>query len=77
MRQLDSALEHSDPTALERAAHALKSSSANLGALGLSALFRDIEAAGREKDLDRAVSLVQRSSQEFARVQEALRTEMN
>jgi len=76
MRQLESALEQSDPSALERAAHALKSSSANLGAMGLSALFRDIETAGREKDLDRAASLVQRSSQEFARVKDALRTEM-
>ena len=76
MRQLETALEQSDPTALERSAHALKSSSANLGAMGLSALFRDIETAGREKNLDRAASLVERSSQEFARVKEALRTEM-
>jgi HPt (histidine-containing phosphotransfer) domain-containing protein len=62
---------------LERAAHALKSSSANLGALGLSALFRDIESAGREKDLSRAASLVARTSGEFARVQAALRSELH
>jgi len=77
MRQLDAALEKSDPTMLERAAHALKSSSANLGALGLSALFRDIETAGRERDLSRAAPLVVRSGQEFARVEEALRSELS
>jgi signal transduction histidine kinase/DNA-binding response OmpR family regulator len=76
MQHLSGALEHSDPGALERAAHALKSSSANLGAMRLSALFRDIETAGREKDLGRARPLVERSNQEFARVQQALRTEM-
>ncbi|MEQ1892838.1 MAG: response regulator, partial [Planctomycetota bacterium] len=76
MQQLSGALAESDPGALERAAHALKSSSANLGAMRLSALFRDIETAGREKDLGRAKSLVERSNQEFARVQQALRSEM-
>jgi signal transduction histidine kinase/DNA-binding response OmpR family regulator len=76
MQQLSGALAESDPGALERAAHALKSSSANLGAMGLSALFRDIETAGREKDLGRAKSLVERSNEEFARVQQALRSEM-
>ena len=76
MRALSEAMEHSDPLGLERAAHALKSSSANLGALGLSGLFRDIEAAGREKDLTRAASLVARSRSEFERVQAALRSEV-
>ena len=76
MRALSEAMDRRDPTALERAAHALKSSSANLGALGLSGLFRDIEAAGREKDLARAASLVARSRSEFERVQAALRSEV-
>jgi CheY-like chemotaxis protein len=70
------ALDKRDPTALERAAHALKSSSANLGALGLSGLFREIEAAGREKDLARAASLVERTRPEFERVEAALRSEL-
>ena len=76
MRALSEAMERRDPLALERAAHALKSSSANLGALGLSVLFRDIEAAGREKDLSRAEPLVKRTQPEFARVEAALRSEM-
>lgn len=76
MRALMEAMDKRDPLALERAAHALKSSSANLGALGLSGLFRDIEAAGREKDLSRAAALVARTQPEFARVEEALRSEL-
>jgi CheY-like chemotaxis protein/HPt (histidine-containing phosphotransfer) domain-containing protein len=77
LRALSEAMERRDPTALERAAHALKSSSANLGALELSALFRDIEAAGREKDLSRAAPLVARSRSEFERVEVALRSEVH
>ena len=76
MHALSEAMEKRDPTALERAAHALKSSSANLGALELSVLFRDIEAAGREKDLSRAGPLVARTQPEFAKVEAALRSEM-
>ena len=75
LRMLSEALEHRDPQALERAAHALKSSSANLGALGLSELFRDIESASRAQDLDRAASLVARTKPEFERVETALRSE--
>jgi signal transduction histidine kinase/DNA-binding response OmpR family regulator/HPt (histidine-containing phosphotransfer) domain-containing protein len=77
LRALGEAMEHRDPTALERAAHALKSSSANLGALELSALFRDIEAAGREKDLSRAAKLVARTQPEYQRVEAALRSEVH
>jgi CheY-like chemotaxis protein len=76
LQALSEAMERRDPTALERAAHALKSSSANLGALELSALFRDIEAAGRDKDLSRAAPLVARTRPEFARVEAALRSEV-
>jgi CheY-like chemotaxis protein/HPt (histidine-containing phosphotransfer) domain-containing protein len=75
LKSLGEALAKNDPTGLERAAHALKSSSANLGALGLSGLFKDIEAAGREKDLARAASLVARTEPEFQRVESALRSE--
>jgi signal transduction histidine kinase/DNA-binding response OmpR family regulator/HPt (histidine-containing phosphotransfer) domain-containing protein len=76
LRALSEALDHNDPGALERAAHALKSSSANLGALGLSVLFRDIEAAGRAKDLSKAAPLVARTQPEFQRVEAALRSEL-
>jgi len=76
IRSLRESLDKKDPTMLAQAAHALKSSSANLGAVGLSALFRDIEAAGRDKDLQRAASLVARTRPEFERVEAALRSEI-
>lgn len=77
MRVLNEAMDQHDALALERAAHALKSSSANLGAVNLSGLFRDIEAAGREKDLLRAAPLVALARPEFERVEAALRSEMH
>lgn len=77
MRTLSDALDKGDPTELERAAHALKSSAANLGAPGLSRLFREIETAGREKDLARAAPLVAQMKPEFEKVQVALKSEIN
>jgi HPt (histidine-containing phosphotransfer) domain-containing protein len=77
LRVLGEALDNGDPTALERAAHALKSSAANLGALSLSGLFRDLETAGREKNLELASSLISRARPEWARVEQALRSEIS
>jgi len=77
LQTMREALDKRDLTAVERAAHALKSSSANLGALGLSHLFREIESAGRERDLDRTASLVERARPEYERVEAALRSELS
>jgi len=76
LQELHGALRDGDPLALERAAHALKSSAANLGALSLSALLREIEHAGRARDLERAATLVETTTQEFERVESALRAEI-
>jgi HPt (histidine-containing phosphotransfer) domain-containing protein len=75
--EVDSALARGDHAALERAAHALKSSSANLGASGLSKIFRELESAGRNHDLVQAASLVRESQQEYGRVCDALRAEIS
>ena len=77
MEDLVNAFENADADGLERAAHALKSSAANLGATVLSTLFREIESAGREKDLGRAESLLAESRKEFARVEDALKSEID
>jgi CheY-like chemotaxis protein len=77
LHALGAALEQRDPLALERAAHALKSSSANLGALSLSNLFSAIETACRQKDIERAASLVARTRPEYERVEAALRSELH
>jgi len=46
------------PEIVQRAAHTLKSSSANLGATQLAGLCRELEAAGREKRLGDAPALL-------------------
>ncbi len=76
IHQLSQALEANDAHSLERAAHALKSSAANLGASALSALFREIESFGRTKQLERAAALIRESRQEYERVQHALQAEI-
>lgn len=72
IKDLDSAVDQSDAHAIELAAHALKSSAANLGAMQLSRLFKQIEAAGRDQDLERAATLVAESNQAYEKVREAL-----
>jgi HPt (histidine-containing phosphotransfer) domain-containing protein len=50
---INSAIEADDAAALVRPAHTLKSSSATLGAMQLSALGRELEVAGRSESLAR------------------------
>lgn len=70
------ALESRDPEKLSREAHNLKSSSANLGAMKLSALARDLEIMGRSGDLTRAQTLISQAEAELGRVRLALEEEM-
>ena len=71
------AVEVSDAKALEAAAHSLKSSCGNLGAIKLADLCRDLERLGREGQLEGASSLSKQSTDEFARVHDALRAELD
>jgi signal transduction histidine kinase/DNA-binding response OmpR family regulator/HPt (histidine-containing phosphotransfer) domain-containing protein len=57
LRQIDQALAAGDADGLRRGAHALKSSSANVGAERLSGLFRQLECLGREGNLETAIPL--------------------
>ncbi|MCP4005542.1 MAG: response regulator [bacterium] len=74
--QLESAIlaavEESDAKSLARAAHTLKSSSGQVGAMGLSAMARELEARGRVNKLEGAEVLVQALSKELAAVHAAL-----
>jgi CheY-like chemotaxis protein/HPt (histidine-containing phosphotransfer) domain-containing protein len=54
----DSIAKGDAPEIVQRAAHTLKSSSANLGATQLAALCRELEALAREKRLDGAPALL-------------------
>ena len=62
-----------DAAAIGRAAHALKSSSANVGATTLAATCAEVERAAREGDTDRAIGLVPRLRAEHQEVLAALR----
>ena len=54
VQRMRNALVQNDPTELREAAHSLKSGSANLGAVGLAQLCKDLEDRGREDNLDGA-----------------------
>ena len=70
--RLEAAAAEPDYKQLYQAAHALKSSSANLGAMGLSAAARRIELGGRAGELDRPAVAVALLAREFERVRTAL-----
>jgi HPt (histidine-containing phosphotransfer) domain-containing protein len=58
LASLTAAIETGDAQQLSRCAHALKSSTANLGAEELSALYRRLEALGRAGELEDANALL-------------------
>jgi signal transduction histidine kinase/CheY-like chemotaxis protein len=70
--RLESAAAGPDYALLSQAAHSLKSSSANLGAMGLSAAAKRIELGARAGTLDRPAVAVALLAREFERVRAAL-----
>ncbi|MEE8475421.1 MAG: Hpt domain-containing protein, partial [Myxococcota bacterium] len=64
-----------DRKVFSAAAHTLKSSSAQVGAHGLSSLCKELEALGRGGSCEGAGELANRVSEELASVQEALAAE--
>ncbi|MDH4167272.1 MAG: response regulator [Gammaproteobacteria bacterium] len=75
LEKLRAGLAAGDARALYEAAHALKSSSANVGATALAEIARQLEASGREADLRRAHLLADQLFHEHRRVVEALGAE--
>jgi two-component system, sensor histidine kinase and response regulator len=79
-RQRLSALEEAvlsdDAPAIERLAHTLKGSSANMGARGMSALCARLEDAGASGDLSQGFRLLARLKEEFVRVDRAFEAEI-
>jgi HPt (histidine-containing phosphotransfer) domain-containing protein len=73
---LRDAMDRGDASTAAKAAHTLKSSSANIGALHLAELFKQLEAHARADFLETAQSLFQQIAQEFGRVQQALQNEL-
>jgi HPt (histidine-containing phosphotransfer) domain-containing protein len=77
MSDMELALQTGNASGVEAAAHSLKSSCGNVGALALAELFRTIESLGREEDLATVPSLVERTKQEYGHVAQALRRELH
>ena len=69
---LENAAAGPDYDALRDAAHSLKSSSANLGAMQLSAAAKRVELGARTGSLDRPAVEVARIAWEFSRAREIL-----
>ena len=76
MRNLEDALDGGDAAGVEAEAHALKSSCGNVGATALADLFKEIEALGRDAQMQSVPSLVARTRGEFDDVEQALLREL-
>jgi CheY-like chemotaxis protein len=72
LAQMEQAALGPDYPALRAAAHSLKSSSANLGALALSEAAKQVELGARAQALDRPAVAVAMVAEEFARARQAL-----
>ncbi|TWT19447.1 Hpt domain-containing protein [Luteimonas marina] len=72
IKALENAAAGPDYDALRDAAHSLKSSAANLGAMSLSAAAKRVELAAREKSLERPAVAVALIANEFARARQQM-----
>lgn len=75
LADLMAAAKEGDCERMGRQAHSLKSSSANLGANGVSALCRDLERAAAKNDTETARGLAAKIQDGFEAVRRALSTE--
>jgi HPt (histidine-containing phosphotransfer) domain-containing protein len=66
------AADTGDAVALERAAHTLKSTSASVGALGMTALCHELQGLGQMGSVAAAAAFIAQLVGEFERVQQAL-----
>jgi HPt (histidine-containing phosphotransfer) domain-containing protein len=73
VEQVRKAIDAGDVDALLNPVHSLKSSSANVGAMALSALAKDGERLAREGDMDGAARALADIEAAFASAQHALR----
>jgi HPt (histidine-containing phosphotransfer) domain-containing protein len=69
---IQSALASGEAEELRRAAHSLKSNSANFGAQQLAAMCRDLEEAARRSELEEAPGRVAQILVEYQKVSQAL-----
>jgi len=74
---LRAALTHGEAPTVQRAAHSLKSSSANVGAVALAAHCKELEAMGRTNTLTNAATVLGHIEVEYAQVDAALTAELH
>jgi HPt (histidine-containing phosphotransfer) domain-containing protein len=76
MDSIRTAVEQRDPERLHKAAHSLKSSSANLGARLLAGLCKELETMGRTQALENVQNVMAKVDGEYAAVRDALSAEL-
>ena len=76
IESLRSAIEAGDSETVRTVSHSLKSSSANLGAVHLTELFKALEIAGRQKDMKEVVELFNRVESVYATTSRLLKAEL-
>ena len=70
------AIKNGDTKELQLHAHALKSSSANMGALGVSSNAAELERLGKEGTTENAAPLLDNVREEYANVRTVLEREL-
>jgi two-component system, sensor histidine kinase and response regulator len=73
LAQLERAIAEDDADGLRRAAHSLKSSSANVGAKALSDVFKQMEILGKETNIGAARALLGTASKAYAQATDEIR----
>ena len=74
---LREALAQSDPERVQRQAHSLKGASANVGARRVGDCAGRLEVMGRDQNLDGAAKMFGQLEQEFQRVREHIRKDID
>jgi signal transduction histidine kinase/CheY-like chemotaxis protein/HPt (histidine-containing phosphotransfer) domain-containing protein len=76
LRELRKAVTSGDAPSINRIAHTLKSSCANLGAMNLSSHFKAMEDMGRKNSIENTPELLSQIETEFKEVEAALKSEL-
>ena len=77
VQSLRDAIPAGDAESLRQAAHSLKSSSANVGAKELAELCKQLEALGRDQEMNNAPSILEKLEREYHHVRSALKEVMH
>lgn len=76
LRSLRESVESQNLSALQEVAHSLKSASANLGALALASLCRDLEIKGRDKSSDGMETILLEIEEQYPLVEGELKSRL-